>query len=290
MTAPAPLVPAEVDLRGFEFMPLDVRRLFTSDTWLLGTFEEKCAALQLWGESWYQVPSASLPDNDRVLALLSRAAARWPKVKAHAMRGWVLCSDGRWYHPVVAEKAMDAFAKIKNASSKGKAGASKRWGTGTHHKIPEPVDNNASANASANSTGMRKGMAQALPVAMPGDSNRQGQGEGQGSTPQPPLPDWIPPDAWSGYVDMRKARGKPLTKNAVHLAVRELEKLKSEGNDPRAVLEQSTMNSWQGLFPVKSAGRGTNGSRNRQEQLEEANRQATKGWMPPEMREKHGAN
>jgi len=36
-TRPAPLVPAEVDLRDFAFMPLDVRRLLTSETWVLGT-------------------------------------------------------------------------------------------------------------------------------------------------------------------------------------------------------------------------------------------------------------
>jgi hypothetical protein len=26
----------------------------------------------------------------------------WPSIKPHVMRGWVLCSDGRVYHPTVA--------------------------------------------------------------------------------------------------------------------------------------------------------------------------------------------
>src|SRR5581483_6149988 len=102
---------AGVDLRDFGFMPLEFRRLFTSETWLLGSDVEKIAALALWCESWHQVPAASLPDNDRVLALLSQAGARWRRVKGHALRGWMKCSDGRLYHPVVATKALEAWER-----------------------------------------------------------------------------------------------------------------------------------------------------------------------------------
>lgn len=154
-----PLVPVDVDLRDFAFMPLEIRRLFASESWILGTCEEKCAALCLWSESWFQVPAASLPDNDRILAHLSQAGSKWSKLKAHAMRGWILCADGRWYHPVVAEKALEAWAKHTKASSKGKAGAAKRWGTG-----------NSKANATANSTGTCQ--------PMPADSNRNDMGNG----------------------------------------------------------------------------------------------------------------
>lgn len=106
-----PPVPAECDLRDFSFMPLEFRRLFTSETWLLAKPEEKVAALALWCESWHQVPASSLPDNDRVLAHLSQAGARWLKVRDQAMRGWLQCSDGRLYHPVVAEKALEAWER-----------------------------------------------------------------------------------------------------------------------------------------------------------------------------------
>lgn len=109
--AAAPLVPADVDLRNFAFMPLEGRRLLTSETWILGTAEERCAALALWIEAWHQVPAASLPDNDRALAHLSQAGARWPRVRAHALRGWVKATDGRLYHPVIAEKALEAWSR-----------------------------------------------------------------------------------------------------------------------------------------------------------------------------------
>lgn len=65
------------------------------------------------------------------------------------------------------------------------------------------------------------------------------------------LPDWVPADAWSAFVAMRKAIKKPLADSAIPLAVAKLDKLRAAGCDPRAVLEQSTLNSWQGLFEVK---------------------------------------
>lgn len=70
-TGDAPLISPEVDLRDFAFIPVEVRRLLTSETWLAANGDEKAAAVTLWLESWHQVPAGSLPDNDRMLAVLS---------------------------------------------------------------------------------------------------------------------------------------------------------------------------------------------------------------------------
>jgi len=107
-------------------MPMDVRRLLASETWVLGTGDERAAAMCLWLESWHQVPAASLPDHPRMLAHLAQCT-KWQKVGAHALRGWMKCSDGRLYHPVVAEKALEAWVeKLLNYIS-GAAGNAKRW-------------------------------------------------------------------------------------------------------------------------------------------------------------------
>lgn len=108
---PDPPVPAEADLTDFTFFPLEFGRLFRSDTWVLGKPEEKLAALHLWCASWHQKPAGSLPDDERILTHLSGAGTRWKALKKHAMKGWVKCSDGRYYHLVVAEKVMEAWAK-----------------------------------------------------------------------------------------------------------------------------------------------------------------------------------
>lgn len=126
---PAPLVPADLDLRDFPFMPVDVRRLLTSETWLTATGDQKSAAMTLWLESWHQVPAGSLPDNDRMLSILSQAGGKWKKVKAAALRGWVKADDGRLYHPVVCEKAIEAGERKQAQAEKRNKDAErlKRW-------------------------------------------------------------------------------------------------------------------------------------------------------------------
>jgi hypothetical protein len=105
-----PITPPDCDLRDFVWMPIDCNRLLTSETWVLGSADEKVASLTLWMKSWHQVPAGSLPDNDKMMAHMSEAGAKWSKVRDHALRGWVKCSDGRFYHPVVCEKAREAWA------------------------------------------------------------------------------------------------------------------------------------------------------------------------------------
>ncbi len=116
---PAPLTPADCDLRGYEFMPLFGDRLFTSATWIGAKPEAKIAALRLWWHSYAkEVPAASLPDDDALLsdyAGYGVAVAAWKKVKASALRGWVKCSDGRLYHKTVAEIALESWSGRKES-------------------------------------------------------------------------------------------------------------------------------------------------------------------------------
>lgn len=70
------------------------------------------------------------------------------------------------------------------------------------------------------------------------------------------LPDWIPLDAWQGWLAMRKAKRAPPTARAIELAINELDKLRRDGHDPGAVLDQSTMKNWTGLFPMKDENHG----------------------------------
>lgn len=116
-TLPDPLVPAEVDLRDFRFMPLDTLRLRDSDMTSLSSGDEFKAATLLWCASWHQVPASSIPDDERWQGKHSSFSGQaWRKVKEFALRNFILCSDGRRYHTVVAEKAADGWnAKLKEA-------------------------------------------------------------------------------------------------------------------------------------------------------------------------------
>lgn len=93
-------------------MPLHVARLRDSDQAAEVAPEACWYAVLLWAASWHQIPAASLPDNDAVLTRLlglGRDVRTFRKHKEGAMRGFVLCDDGRLYHPVVAEQAVSAW-------------------------------------------------------------------------------------------------------------------------------------------------------------------------------------
>lgn len=110
---PDPLTPPDCDLRAFRDMPLDVQRLRDSDL-MLESPEAILAALHLWMAAWHQVPAASLPDDDRSLARYAgygRSTRAWEEVRDAALRGWIVCADGRLYHPVLAQKANSAWRK-----------------------------------------------------------------------------------------------------------------------------------------------------------------------------------
>ena len=129
-TPPAPPVPADCDLTDFEFMPLSVSRLRDSDLTALATGEEFRAAVLAWCAAWHQMPAGSLPDDDRLLARLlgfGRDVTGWQTVREMALHGFTKCSDGRLYHPVVCEKALEAWNKKAGYRARAKAGAKKRW-------------------------------------------------------------------------------------------------------------------------------------------------------------------
>lgn len=113
---------------------------------------------------------------------------------------------------------------------------------------------------------------EAVPAALP-KSKRKKQDENE-DLGQPP--EWLPIDAWVSFVEMRKAMGSrgKLTMNAARLIIKKLEELKSQGQDPRLVLEQSVMNNWKGVFPIKGFNNG-----NRQQALEDRNRQAINDFV-----------
>lgn len=119
-----PLTPADLDLRDFTYMPLEVLRLRDSDIAVLATGDEFRAAVLLWCAAWHQVPAASLPTDERLLANLAgygRDLEGWRIVSGAALRGFVECSDGRLYHPVIAEKAIEAG--VKRRAQRGQTAA-----------------------------------------------------------------------------------------------------------------------------------------------------------------------
>jgi hypothetical protein len=65
------------------------------------------------------------------------------------------------------------------------------------------------------------------------------------------LPDWVPQADWEDFKAHRKAIRKPVTMAVTKRAINDLEKLKIQGEDVSAVINQSIVNGWAGFFAIK---------------------------------------
>ena len=75
------------------------------------------------------------------------------------------------------------------------------------------------------------------------------------------LPEWIPQETWTAYLEVRASKRAAKTTNALNLVVEELKKIKDLHNhDPVEVLKKSIRSGWTDVYPLKDGGNG-NGSR-----------------------------
>ena len=146
---PDPPVPADGDLKNYPYTKVYRRRLFASAFHGQATDSEWRAGMTLWLESWDQVPAGSLPDHEGNLCRLAGFGIdrkKWANVRTMALRNWILCSDGRLYHHVVAEGVNEALATKQNQSVRGTKGASARWNkhaSSMQQASPEHASSNA---------------------------------------------------------------------------------------------------------------------------------------------------
>jgi hypothetical protein len=266
---PPPMVPAEIDLRGYEYMPFYGDRLFKSHTWIKASAEARCAMLRLWWHAFAHEgppagPSGSLPDDDLLLAEYAGSNVKaWPSLRVVVLSKWAKCSDGRLYHPVVAAIVMQSWeVKLSQQNRTAHARAARQ-----RNRVVPPVADSVTDSVT-----------EAVTSSVTESNIEESIGDKRNEVVKAPfvLPDWIPAEAWSDYLAMRVKVRKPMTSRAMELAVEKLAELQSQGCDPRAVLNQSILNSWQGLFAV----RVERGARNRQVGVEERNSTVAQQWRP----------
>lgn len=192
---PAPLTPSDCDLQDFKFMPLDVARLRDSDMASEQTPEENWAAVLLWAAAWHQVPAGSMPDSDNWIAKAAGYLSRgridphWQDVRNGAMRGFVLCSDGRWYHPVVCEKANESWIGKLKQRLKTECARIKKHNDRHGTKIPFPEFE----------AWFEAGCPVGQPLPVPGDTPDMSQGT------KPPVPDEKAPPSQGQKSDSSEA-------------------------------------------------------------------------------------
>lgn len=150
---PKPLIAPEVDLRDYEYFPLYFDTLFSSDTWSNWDDRQRVVGLRLWCKSWHQEPAGSLPDVDKTLAQLAgygdapESVRAWKRLRPAVLEGggWVLCNDGRWYHPIICQIAAKAWGAKRRKVAENEAEAARKRAKRARTKGQDPADKNKDA-------------------------------------------------------------------------------------------------------------------------------------------------
>ncbi len=142
----------------------------------------------------------------------------------------------------------EEIAKFRAKQDKAKASASVRWANNS------PLECERNANAMRTHS---ERIANAMPTQCEGNAlqtpdtrHQKEQKRKGGKPPALTLPDWLPPDVWEDWHAFRNGR-KGWTAKARTLSLQTLTRLRSEGHEPRSVVEQSIERGWTGLFPVR---------------------------------------
>jgi hypothetical protein len=203
---PEPLVPAEINLRDFQYMELDVGKLRDSRFSAQVSGDAFRAGVLLWCAAWHQVPAGSLPDDDIELANLAgygRFWKEWKKVREEALQGFVKCRDGRLYHKVVCEKAAAAWnSKLRHHYDRAcdrLRKVNKKRSTEGQPLVTELTFEQWNAQRTSAGIPMERadasaGIPQNAPpesAGIPAENALKGNGEGEGEGNKPP----VPPDA-----------------------------------------------------------------------------------------------
>ena len=120
-----PPFPPDTRAKGWR-LEIDHERIDQSDTWALAKPEVRPWLLMLWLVAWKQTPCGSLPvGDDLIAARIGMPRASFAKHRDVLMRGWWEATDGRQYHDVLAQRAIEML----DARAKNSARAAKRRGT-----------------------------------------------------------------------------------------------------------------------------------------------------------------
>lgn len=309
---PAPPVSADCDLRDFQYMELDVRRLRDSEFAAATSGEAFRAGVLLWCAAWHQVPAASLPDNDTELANLAgfgRVVKEWRKVRDEALTGFVKCSDGRLYHSVIAEKAIAAFAaKERHAfaryldrlrkENKGRERDGKplfgiptfeQWKSGAYpHGIPPEKSMDSERIPPENAL---RGNGEGTERERNGEGDSSSVPTGTGADGAKSPAQMTKDELWSAGKSLLMGAGLPKAQCGSFVG-----RLVKDYGDAvvidavRAAVVARPADPMEYLKATCMRAVGQRATLNRQEAVEQRNRAVAETWEPPEMREAQGVS
>jgi hypothetical protein len=143
---------------------------------------------------------------------------------------------GGLYSERALNEARSSYERKVIAIASGKEGAAKRWKTkdktDSHPNVVPIANHNLNLNLK--------------------ESKKETEDKSSAKKDVFVLPDWVPAEAWDGWMDMRRRKAIPNTVRAMRLAVGELDKHRGQGQDPGKLLDLATMNGWRGIYPDRN--------------------------------------
>ena len=239
---------------------------YLSDTMHLTT-EQHGAYLLLLMACWKL--GGALPNDDEQLATITRLPIeRWRKLRPVIQKFWSV-TQRTWTQKRLSLELSSALRRKRSATENGAKGGRPRKPDANLTLNLNETGTKPDGQANDNPTESSSPSPSPSPLssASPSPSTSSSQ-KGKSNALRAALPDWLPTEQWEAFVEMRQRIRAPLTERAKILAIGTLGKLVADGQDVKAVIEQSVERSWRGLFAVKTNGGGAG-----------RNRAATQEWL-----------
>lgn len=166
-----PPYPPDTRAKGWR-LELHVELIEQLAEFVLAPAEVRAWQIYLFFVAWKQTPAGSLDGSDSLIAArMGMPAKTFAKYRDALMRGWVKCSDGRWYHHLMIECVLNMLAKrgkdaLRSAQRRSRA-AGDAWSpagvTRDAAVTHEGVGGESDTKHHAQGTRTRKGRAEVLP-------------------------------------------------------------------------------------------------------------------------------
>jgi uncharacterized protein YdaU (DUF1376 family) len=207
------------DFPSFNFYPKD---WLTGEATLAMTPEQLGAFIQLLAHSWNATPPCTLPDDDRMLATMSRLGARWSKAGGPVKAQFRPAGDGRLRNGKLFAIYEEAVRCREKKSRAGRDGNAKRW-QGDRAEVAEGSHSDCNAIASRSScdrndddgaTVMRSPSTSTSTSTKEKDTSSNPAGfdppvAERGDVPEQPLPPGLLA-LWTAYNEVRAEFGQSL--------------------------------------------------------------------------------